>query len=534
METRASPFVVGLFTLAVLAGVLAFVFWLGRYGEAAGRDQYRVVFSDEVTGLNRGSSVLFNGIKVGDVVNLTLAPDDPSQVVALITVDSNVPVRVDTRAQLQFQGITGVGFVQLRAGSHDSPSLRETWGDNAEPPIIYAERSTFQDLMEGGQSLLTKLDEVATNINTLIANNEAAVTSTISNVEQFTTALAENSDNVASFLADAGTAARRLDEVGQRIDTLAQNLNAMIEGVEPGAVAEAVNDLSSFAQRIDGVAERIDGVIAANESAFSATIANAERFSTMLADNSDQVASLLTDAGAAARRLDEVGQRIDELAQNFNEVVDAVEPDSVRQIVADVRAFSETMASNSENITRLANNAGDAAERISALAERLDGVTQDVARVVSAVEPDAIARSVANVEAFTNTLAERRPDFDRFIDDAGAVASQLRVTSQRLDQLLARVDNMVGQEGDSFIGDISAAARSFRELSDNLNSRLDVITADIQRFGGGGLREFQLFMSEGRRTLGNIERVIGNLERNPSRFLFGGSDVREYTPGRRF
>src|SRR5690606_14192815 len=104
------------------------------------------------------------------------------------------------------------------------------------------------------------------------------------------------------------------------------------------------------------------------------------------------------------------------------------------------------------------------------VARRLDTVTQDVARVVAAVEPDAISRSLANVESFTNTLATRREDFDAFIDDAGAVASQLRTTSGRLDGLIQRVDTMVGQEGDGVFTDVAAAARSFRELSDNLNS----------------------------------------------------------------
>jgi hypothetical protein len=163
METRASPFVVGLFTLAVLLGVLAFVFWLGRYGEHAGRDTYQIVFSDEVTGLSRGSSVLYNGIRVGEVTNLSISPVDLTQVVATIQVDANVPMRADTRAQLQFQGITGIGLVQLRGGTADAPALHEVW-DQPGPPLIEADRSQFQNLMDGAQSLLARLDSVADQV----------------------------------------------------------------------------------------------------------------------------------------------------------------------------------------------------------------------------------------------------------------------------------------------------------------------------------------------------------------------------------
>lgn len=441
METRASPFIVGLFTLIVLAGVLGFVFWIGRYGDAAGREQYRVVFSDEVTGLNRGSSVLFNGIRVGDVVEMTLAADDPSQVVALIQVDSSVPVRVDTRAQLQFQGITGVAFVQLKPGKQGAQPLREAWDDPDTPPIIYAERSTFQDLLEGAQNLLTKLDTVADDITGLVADNRTSVSNTIRNVENFTGALAENSEAISGFMEDAASAARRLDEVGAQIETLSSNANVLLE---------------------------------------------------------------------------------------------AVDPDSVRAVVSDVRTFTDTLASNADRISAFAESAGSAAERLNRLAERLETIGQDVGEVVSAVDPAAVSRTVANIEQFSNTVAGRSEDVDKFIDDAGAVATELRGASQRLDRILARVDNMVGQEGDGFMSDIAAAARSVRELSQSLNSRLDVITADIQRFGGGGLREFERLMQDGRRTLSNLESVIGELESNPTGFLFGGSKVPEYNPGRRF
>lgn len=441
METRASPFIVGLFTLVVVFGAFAFVYWVGSYGDAAGRVSYRVVFSDEVTGLNKGSSVLFNGIKAGDVVDLSVAKDDPAQVVALIQVDRNYPINVGTTAQLQFQGITGVAFVQLKTAQADAKPLTEAWGDSDEPPIIYAQKSTFQDLLEGAQSLMTKIDSVADRVDTLIADNATSLTNTIHNIETFSDALAANSGNVADFLADAGAAARRLNEVGERIDTLAQSLNT---------------------------------------------------------------------------------------------VVAAISPDDVRGIVGDVKTFTDALAANSTQVSKLAENAGEAAERLNKLAARLEGVADDVAKVVSAVDPAAISRTLANVDRFTGTLAGKDKEIETFIDDATATAAQLRQTSQRLDALLARVDGMVGSEGDGFMTNISEAAKSFRTLADNLNARLDTITATIERYGGGGLRDFQAFMSEGRQTLSNIDRMISSIERNPAGFLSGRSSVPEYNPGRRF
>ncbi|WP_436638052.1 MlaD family protein [Microbaculum sp. FT89] len=442
MEIRSSPLIVGFFTLAVIAGAFGFIYWIGAYGDSSGRVQYRVVFSDEVTGLNKGSSVLYNGIKAGDVVSLSVAADDPAQVVALIQIDPSYPINVDTTAQLQFTGITGVGFVQLKTSKADARPLRDAWGASEEPPIIYAEKSTFQDLLEGAKSLLTKVDSVATRINSLIANNETAITNTVSNIQTFSHALAQNSDKVASFIEDASGAAKRINEVGARIEVLADNLNTVVE---------------------------------------------------------------------------------------------AIKPDEVRAIVGDVRTFADALAANSDKVTVLAENAGQAAERINKFTEQLSGVAEDVKKVVAAVDPAAISRTVENFDKVTATIAGKDQEISQFIDDATATAAEFRKASARLDGLMAKVDGMLGDEkGQSMIGNINEAAKSFRELADNLNSRLDTITADVQRYGVGGLKDFQAFMSEGRRTMSNIDRALSNLEQNPAGFLTGRSAVPEYNPGRRF
>ncbi len=442
MEIRSSPLIVGFFTLAAIFGAFGFLYWIGAYGDTAGRVQYRVVFSDEVTGLTKGSSVLFNGIKAGDVVSLSVAKDDPAQVVALIQVDPNYPVNVDTTAQLQFTGITGVGFVQLKTSKADAKPLTDAWGDSNEPPIIYAEKSTFQDLLEGAKSLLTKVDSVAGRIDKLVANNETAITNTISNVEKVSGALADNSDKIAGFI---------------------------------------------------------------------------------------------TDASAAAKSFSKVSSRIEVLAGNLNTVVESINPDEVRAIVGDVRTFADALAANSDKVTVLAENAGQAAERINSLAGKLEGIATDVKKVVSAVDPAAIAKTIENFDKFTTTIAGKDKEITQFIDDATATAAELCKASQRIDGLLAKVDGMVGsKDGENMMTNINEAAKSFRSLADNLNSRLDTITADVERYGVAGLKDFQAFMQEGRRTLSNLDRTLSNLEQNPAGFLSGRSSVPEYNPGRRF
>ena len=99
METRARHVLIGLFTVLATVLALLFTLWLTQQSE---RDFhfYDIAFEEAVTGLSRGSTVEFNGIKVGDVIDLRINPKDPRNVYARVRVESTAPVRTDTKARL--------------------------------------------------------------------------------------------------------------------------------------------------------------------------------------------------------------------------------------------------------------------------------------------------------------------------------------------------------------------------------------------------------------------------------------------------
>src|ERR1041384_7892925 len=96
METRARYALIGLFMLAVIGASFAFVYWLENKGGFGDRTAYQVRFGGSVSGLLVGSSVLFNGIRVGEVTGLSIDPEHPLEVVATIAVDPRTPIRSDT------------------------------------------------------------------------------------------------------------------------------------------------------------------------------------------------------------------------------------------------------------------------------------------------------------------------------------------------------------------------------------------------------------------------------------------------------
>ena len=129
METRAHHVLIGLFTLLVGGGALLFALWLGKSSLDSSYDNYEIIFHEAVTGLSNGSPVQFNGIKVGEVVQLRLDDADPSKVLATIRVAASTPVRQNTAAKLSLAGVTGTSFIQLSSHPGDNQPLQRLIGD---------------------------------------------------------------------------------------------------------------------------------------------------------------------------------------------------------------------------------------------------------------------------------------------------------------------------------------------------------------------------------------------------------------------
>jgi len=186
METRAPFVIVGAFVLAAIVAVFGFVYWLQNTGGLGPRSTYRVQFEGSVPGLLVGAAVLFNGIRVGEVTELGLAPGNPRGVNATISVASTTPVRADTKVGLEFQGLTGVPVIALEGGTQVAQS--------GEVPMLVAEPGAGQGMTQAARDALRKVD-------TVLSENSGALKDTIANFKVFSEGLARNTGKLDGIVA---------------------------------------------------------------------------------------------------------------------------------------------------------------------------------------------------------------------------------------------------------------------------------------------------------------------------------------------
>ena len=127
--------------------------------------------------------------------------------------------------------------------------------------------------------------------------------------------------------------------------------------------------------------------------------------------------------------------------------------------------------------------------------EAIRGTLQNINRVV-ADNQQAVKNSLHNLETFTSSLSRN---------------------AQRIDDVMARVDGVMGKADSLMVGlnrlaggreggELFLTVQSIRELAEDFDKRSGALMAD------------------GRRTLTDISRAVNNLDRNPTRLLFGASN----------
>jgi phospholipid/cholesterol/gamma-HCH transport system substrate-binding protein len=432
METKANTALIGAFTLVVLALGFVFVFWMARSAGETADSPLTVIFNDPVTGLSVGAPVVFNGIKIGDVKTLDLDPKHPKVVVAGLRVQPKPSVKADTQVTLGFQGLTGVGYIEMAGGS---PNLEPIWQTQPNPTII-ATRSSMQDLMSGARTILSRADETLQTLQQTISDNSDDISLAVLDLRKFTDALAANSDGIASLAANGS------------------------------AAAKGIADASA---KLDGIVEKTD--------------------------------ALLT----------------------------AIDPNDVKATLKSVRTTSDSLAAQSAALGKIMERVDVVAANAQAFSEHLPTLGDKAETLVAAVDADQLSQTLDNLNKFSTTLGGSSDDIKLILANARDVSERFKALSDRADALVGKLDNMAGQGPGGLLDDASTTLASIKAAADNFNKQVATLGSGFGDFSDRGLRDLQGLIAQGQQTLNRLDRVVSNLESNPTGFLLGGSNVPKYS-----
>ncbi|HEV7489786.1 MAG TPA: MlaD family protein [Rhodanobacteraceae bacterium] len=264
METRAHHVIIGAFAIGVFALALGFVLWLSKSSIDREFELYDIVFTEAVTGLSKGGLVQYNGIKVGEVVQLSLAKDDPRKVIARIRVDADAPIRQDTRAKLGLMGVTGVAFIQLSGGSPSSPQLRPTQENPV--PVIPSEESALSKLLASGSDIVTSVNDLLLRANEVLSkDNVDRISATLENLKGITETVNVQRDDLSVALKQLASASGELKHTLLTLNSMASTTNDLMRN-NARQVLESTN---RALESVDRLANASNSLIGDNRAAIS-------------------------------------------------------------------------------------------------------------------------------------------------------------------------------------------------------------------------------------------------------------------------
>lgn len=414
METRASFVLVGAFVLSFFIAVVLAVIWLADIDVDSDTAFYDIYFEGPVSGLSTGNVVRYDGIPVGVVSDMRISASRFGEVRVIIEIPKEVPIREDAVARLEFQGITGIGFIQIEGGTEEAPPLTAT--KRGAYPEIASEKSAIQQVFDSAPVIMQNLEEAVTQFTKLVSDESINnINSALANINNFSGALADSSGDVALLLQEGATTMTEIRETASQAERLVAAFADRADEIS-GATKETVFEAQALVQDVRGFTSRLDALV----SEVGPTLDEANR---AIASYTELSQDLQTQTVALTGAMTETLQNVDGLVQSADARVTSV-ADEAEETLSAYNDLAGTIAPMVENVSR------DASVAVGNFAE-ISGDMREAATNIAGAADEARLLIAENRAPVTNFSSTGLYEFTLLLSEMRILVGSLtRITTQ--------------------------------------------------------------------------------------------------------
>ncbi len=271
-------------SLVVLAGLIFGVSGVSLWERY---DHYTVRLRS-ATGLEVGTPVRLEGLKVGKVLGLRIPPDDPVHVEVTLGVQQGMAIPQGTWATIATLGLLGDPFLQL---STETPSQERI------PPgsqIPGRDAAQIADLLQ-------HLQKIAGNADTLLADAAAMLKQDVGDLTRRLAEAAKASQVTVGHIDAFVSPANR-----ERVEKILTNLEEVVQESRE-SVRTVLENLTAASRRMDTTLETVQGVVGENRDDLRKAV-------QLLKQD-------LEDAGNVLARMERTLQGVDQTLGNVDRTV---------------------------------------------------------------------------------------------------------------------------------------------------------------------------------------------------------------------
>jgi ABC-type transporter Mla subunit MlaD len=223
-------------------------------------DVYYINFKGtSVNGLNKGSDVKYQGVKIGMVTDIDVNPDNLDSILVYVRIKSTFPVKEDMRAALVYAGITGLRFIEISGGHIRSKLVppggeiltQKGLGEKAEDIVLNVDNvvKAVNDMLdkknrEKFASMLGNLEKSTGVISNILKKRERSFVNSIEKFDATMTEVIELTENLKSFSEYLNGLGERvpIEKVVKESETLIKQLSRRFSQQELGKTIESLDN----------------------------------------------------------------------------------------------------------------------------------------------------------------------------------------------------------------------------------------------------------------------------------------------------
>ncbi len=183
------------------------------------------------------------------------------------------------------------------------------------------------------------------------------------------------------------------------------------------------------------------------------------------------------------------------------------------------------IASRQSGLQRVFASAPEVLTRLGELADKLSAILDERNRA-------AIAETLDNVRRVTAVAAAHAGDLDQAMSETAASMHELRRTLASANDTLVELRALLGDKGDArtALQGIDQASRKLDKLATDLDAMVQENRPPLRDFSQRGLTQLSQLLGDARTLVGELTRLGDEIERDPTRFFFGGNRREGYQP----
>jgi len=267
---------VGLFVVTAVVLLAATIYGVRSTRTVHGQVRFKTYLRD-AGGLDVDTSVLFGGIKVGQITAVRPDTDDPTRIEIAFQVSAGTPLNGESKARVAAVSLMGSPSLLITTGSNDAPRLVPGDVVPSEEGVSTSElmrrvgtvaesaNNVLLDLRREIPEIAVRLHSVLDNVNRLTG---------VENQQQIRTVLA----GIRTLVNDTDAAVASAKPVMANIDQTVTNVNRTFDSVRGtvDAVREPlVDDLKALHDTLEdarGAIGSVHDVVRTNEDDFAETM----------------------------------------------------------------------------------------------------------------------------------------------------------------------------------------------------------------------------------------------------------------------